>query len=225
MKTSFKTLFILIAFSVAMGFLETAVVVYLRNIYYPEGFHLPLKVIDPHIALVEILREAATLMMLISIAMLTGKSSIQRFAFFLLCFGIWDLFYYVFLKVFLNWPASLLDGDVLFLIPLPWIGPVLAPCILSLTMMLVALVFLKKENILSESGIGWKNILLMITGSCIVIYSFIMDYKDYVQVDSKTASVFKSEIHEYNWRVFITGELLILIPVLLMTVRKSNERR
>lgn len=156
MKTIFKTLLLLIVFSVAMGFLETAVVIYLRKIYYPDGFHLPLKVIDAHIAVIELVREAATLIMLIAIALLTGKSNMQRFAFFLLCFGIWDIFYYIFLKLFLNWPSSWLEGDVLFLIPVPWIGPVLAPCILSLTMIFIAVFFLKREFNFAVNGIGGK---------------------------------------------------------------------
>src|SRR4051812_35113448 len=99
MKTSFRIVLLLILFSIAMGFMESAVVIYLRKIYYAEGFHLPLKAIDLNIALVELCREAATLIMLVTIALIAGKNGIQRFSYFLICFGIWDIFYYVFLKL------------------------------------------------------------------------------------------------------------------------------
>src|SRR5580700_10847047 len=122
-------IFWLTAFSIAMGFLEAAVVIYLRKMYYPNGFHFPLTVVEPDIGLTEFLREAATVIMLLAIGILTGKNTSQKFGIFLFCFAIWDIFYYVFLKMLIGWPASLLDWDILFLIPVPWVGPVLAPCL------------------------------------------------------------------------------------------------
>src|SRR5271167_2605871 len=100
-KTGWLTLF-----SIAMGFMETAVVIYLRKVYYPRGFQFPLVPIEPSIALTEFLREAATIIMLLGIGILTGKTRAQKFAFFIYCFAVWDIFYYVFLKIFLNWPES-----------------------------------------------------------------------------------------------------------------------
>ena len=93
-------------FSIAMGFMETAVVIYLRKIYYPSGFQFPLIPVDTNVALVEFLREAATLIMLLAIGILTGKTASQKFAYFIFCFAIWDIAYYVFLKILLNWPAT-----------------------------------------------------------------------------------------------------------------------
>ncbi|MBK6345556.1 MAG: hypothetical protein IPF68_06385 [Bacteroidales bacterium] len=79
--------------------------------------------------------------MLLVAGIIAGRNSAQRFVFFLFCFAIWDIFYYVFLYLLIGWPASLLDWDILFLLPVPWIGPVLAPCLLSLMMiMLIILV-------------------------------------------------------------------------------------
>ena len=98
MKQQTKVLIWLTLFSIAMGFMETAIVVYLRELYYPKGFQFPLTVIPSNIALVEFLREAATLIMLIGIGIVAGKNKPQRFAFFIYCFAIWDIFYYVFLK-------------------------------------------------------------------------------------------------------------------------------
>ena len=82
MRPLFKTIFWLSLFSIAMGFLETAVVVYLRKLYYPDGFHFPLAEIPHDIAAIEFLREGATIIMLLCAAVLAGKNSSHRFACF-----------------------------------------------------------------------------------------------------------------------------------------------
>src|SRR5579859_4688314 len=143
MKSLHTRMIWLTLFSIAMGFLETAVVVYLRKIYYPHGFQFPLTPVDPDIGLVEFLREAATIIMLVGIGIIAGKNTSQKFAIFLYCFAVWDIFYYVFLKLLLGWPESLFTWDILFLIPVPWVGPVLAPSIVALTMIAFALVTIR----------------------------------------------------------------------------------
>ena len=112
-----KKIIWIVLLSIAMAYLESAVVIYLREIYYPEGFAFPLTPIKTTIAITEFWREVATLVMLLGIGILTGKASAQRLAFFLLSFAIWDIFYYVFLYLTLGWPSSLLTWDLLFLIP------------------------------------------------------------------------------------------------------------
>jgi hypothetical protein len=82
-------------FGAAFGWVEAAVVVYLRRIVYPDGFALPLAPIEPHLAAVELGREAATLIMLAAVAMLAGRTRWQRFAAFIVAFGVWDLAYYL----------------------------------------------------------------------------------------------------------------------------------
>src|SRR5262245_6234060 len=100
-----RTIICLTAFSVAMGYLEAAVVIYLRRLYYPHGFDFPLVPITPDIGLIEFLREAATIIMLLGIAVIGGRNLAQRFALFIYSFAVWDIFYYVFLKIFDHWPA------------------------------------------------------------------------------------------------------------------------
>ncbi len=119
------------AWAVAMAFLESAVVIYLRELYYPDGFKFPLAPVAPHVAVTEVLRELATMVMLLAPAALVTRKRLERFAWFSFCFGVWDIFYYVFLKIILDWPASWLEPDILFLVPVAWSGPVLAPCIIS----------------------------------------------------------------------------------------------
>ena len=146
-----------IIFAIAMGYLEAAVVVYLRELYYPDGFYIKEKVGFPFIKfglveelkpfskkliLTELGREAATIVMLLTLALIAGYSIKSYIAYFLLLFGIWDIFYYVFLKVILGWPESFSTTDVFFLIPVPWIGPVWLPVLLSLIIISIGLIIL-----------------------------------------------------------------------------------
>jgi hypothetical protein len=124
----------LLLLGLAIGWFEAAVVVYLRALYYPEGFRFPIRIVWDAVVRVEIVREAASLLLLASAARLSGRRFLERFAAFMILFGVWDLLYYAFLKLLLDWPAALSDWDVLFLIPLPWVGPVWAPCLVSITL-------------------------------------------------------------------------------------------
>src|SRR5262245_53438596 len=135
----------LILLAVSFGYVEAAVVVYLRHIYGPLRQALysgraaddlfPLipiaQLSSAHVRLlsVELAREAATLLMLSGAGLLAVRERRQWIAGFALAFGFWDTSFYLFLKVLLDWPASLLTWDILFLIPVPWVGPVLAPVI------------------------------------------------------------------------------------------------
>ncbi len=121
-------------YATAMGLLEAIVVVYLRELYYPGGFRFPIVIIPDRMAAIEIAREAATLLMLLAVAILAGRDRHDRFFVFALLFGVWDIVYYGGLLVLLGWPESLLTWDLLFLIPLPWIGPVVAPLAVSVVL-------------------------------------------------------------------------------------------
>lgn len=145
-------------FATAMGYLESAVVVYLRTLYYPDGFPIPVKIgtipirftripefegrMPQSILRTEIWREVATIVMLVCLALLVGETPLQMLAVFLLAFGVWDIFYYVFLKVLIDWPGSLKTLDVLFLIPVPWIGPVWLPISVSALMIITGVTVL-----------------------------------------------------------------------------------
>lgn len=115
--------------------------VYLRELYYPGGFKFPLELLPPWLMVIEITREFSTLLMLFSVAWISGRNFLQQLSVFLFLFGIWDIFYYVALKIFLDWPGSFLTWDLLFLIPITWLGPVLAPVICSVVMILTAFIF------------------------------------------------------------------------------------
>jgi len=163
-------------FSVAMAMLESSVVIYLRELYYPGGFRFPLQATSATIAVTEMLRELATLIMLLGIGMLVGKNKSGRFAWFIYTFAIWDLFYYVFLYLIIGWPLSLLDWDVLFLLPIMWTGPVWAPVLLSVLMIILALLILFFERHRHNSNLKTSEWILLIMGAITVIVAFCKDY-------------------------------------------------
>ena len=129
----YRRLAITAAFAVAFAFVEAAVVVYLRA----SAGMLPVRQGSASGALpdvllrIEIGREAATMVMLFTIAVLAGRGIRQRFLAFLWTFAIWDIFYYVWLAVTIGWPDSLLNKDLLFLIPVPWFSQVWFPLLVS----------------------------------------------------------------------------------------------
>lgn len=164
-----------------MGFLESAVVVYLRAIYYPEGFAFPLVPMDPRLVLTELLREFATLVMLLAPGALIAKGRMERFAWFCWAFAVWDLFYYVFLKVLLGWPESLFTWDVLFLLPTVWVGPVLAPCMVSVGMLGLAAVILHGRERMANYGPTRLQWSLLIGAGAIMLYTFMSDPIKYLR--------------------------------------------
>jgi len=229
MKKSLDKIIVLIIFSIAMAALESAVVVYLRELYYPDGFTVALKLIDEHILLIEIIRELATVIMLVSIAYLVGEKSKEKFAYFLLSFAVWDIFYYVWLKVFIDWPASVFDWDILFLIPITWLAPVLAPVICSLTMIVLAMVIIEKKEIkiFTIPFTFW-----LLTGCILILFTFMKDYGSilfstgsfsaYVKfIQSKSFVTSEYMPSSYNWLVFWIGEFFICSGIIYLVKGNS----
>jgi hypothetical protein len=179
-----------------MGWLEAAVVVYMRLLFYPEGFSFPLKVIPWNVGVIELVREAATILMLVAVGVLAGRRPLERFAYLLLSFGVWDIVYYTGLRISLGWPESLLTWDLLFLIPLPWVGPVIAPMLVSLAMIGAALLVVVQEDRkrpLNPIGLFWT---LEIAFGVIIIISFILDYR---------VAFTEGVPDRFHWGVFLLG--------------------
>ena len=214
-------------FAIAMGFLETAVVIYMRALLYPKGFAFPLAPIPSSLILVEILREAATIIMLLGIGVLAGKNAISRFAWFIYSFAIWDIFYYVFLKLLIHWPESLMTWDILFLIPTTWVGPVITPIITSLTMILLAILILITDWKKKNAKLNIREWSLLIIGSLVLIISFTWDYsifmlehynfKDIWTVPSEEMLKISMQYipRMFNWFLFWLSEIIILSGIWL----------
>jgi hypothetical protein len=234
-----QTLVWLVIFGIAMGFLEAIVVVYMRQLHYPNGFDFPLMFLSPDLLLIEWVRELATIIMLVAIGIIAGKTKLQRFLYFLFSFAIWDLIYYVALKLFLDWPASLFTWDILFLIPIPWIGPVLAPIICSFTMIFFAVGIITREEksfVAHLSSFDWLSIIV---GATIIFYSFIMDYLSILTQHDFLGSFltlsnnqeFWDVISQYkpvqfSWIIFSAGEILLLtrITIIIRRMKCSGDK-
>jgi len=194
-----RNIFWVSIFAVAFAYVESSVVVYLRAIYYPTGFEFPLKLISTHHLTVELAREAATIVMLAVAGILAGGKGWEKFGYFLIAFGVWDVFYYVWLKVVLNWPLSLTDWDVLFLIPLPWIGPVIAPVVISLMMIVCGVIIvirLSRGHHFRPVLVTW---LLAFSATLVVLYSFTLDIAATLQFQMPAP---------YRYELLITGLLV-----------------
>ncbi len=221
-------------FAIAMGILEAIVVVYIRKLYHPTGFDFPLKATSPELIHTELIREITTIIMLVMIAVIAGKNFLQKFSYFIYCFGVWDIFYYVGLKLFLNWPPSFLTWDVLFLIPVPWIGPVLAPIICSLTMILLATCIIYLQGRGYDVRLKFSSWALIIIGAVMILSSFIWDFAGIIigrgflsefwrlATSVKFQNIVTHYIPQYfNWYLFAVGEIFIVTAIIL-TIKRAK---
>ena len=147
----------------------------------------------------EITREAATLLMLAAVGAAAGCNSRQWFAFFLIAFGAWDISYYTFLKVLIDWPKSLLAWDILFLIPVPWSGPVLAPALVALTMVGTGIANLWRESTHPSIRLRTIHWLGIYTGALFMLAAFIWDYRNVMAGGMP---------NPFHWPLFALGEVL-----------------
>jgi hypothetical protein len=159
------------AYAIAMAFLEAVVVVYLRGL---------LQITNDHVALgsyviMETWREVATLVMLVGVGWLAGRRRIERWAYGLFAFGMWDIWYYIWLKTLIDWPASLLDWDVLFLVPLRWWGPVLSPMLIAALICITAVLAMARLARGERLGITPTRVGVALMGGLLALYVFMSD--------------------------------------------------
>ena len=212
-----RKIFYIFIFAISMAYFESSVVVYLRQLYYPEGFAFPIKQIPTKMAIIELGREASTILMLIALGVIAGKNFWQRFSYFMITFGVWDIFYYIWLKIFIDWPCHLLTLDLLFLIPLPWSGPVLSPIIVSLSLVIAGIIILIIDNKGYVIAVTKKEWVFIFIGAALILFTYLKD----------GIIVMKGGVpREYNWFIFAIGELigiLIFIKNLFKTIRKREK--
>src|SRR6266516_1841924 len=188
-------------YAIAMAAVESAVVVYLRALHGgAEPLSVLLHEIPDRLVAIEVGREAATLVMIVAVAAIAGSNVWERFLYFALAFGLWDIFYYVWLWVFIGWPPSLLTWDVLFLIPVPWLGPVIAPVIVSLCLVGGSLWLLSRPA-LRLSRRAWA---LAIIGGILVLLSFTVDYR---------YAFARTDPARFRWELFWAGIVVGVVGV------------
>jgi hypothetical protein len=211
-KSDWSRWWMVVTYAMAMAWVESAVVFYLRSMmdriepYQPD----PLPVIGGF-ASVELPRELATLVMLFAVGVLAGRTWRARFGYALVAFGVWDIFYYVFLKMICNWPHSLLDWDILFLLPVPWWGPVLAPVLISGLMILWGTFASQFERKPAPVLSNWRVWILNLAGVALALYVFMADSIAAVQHGLDAVRTMLPV--KFTWPLFGVALVLMSAPV------------
>jgi hypothetical protein len=170
---------------------------------------------------VELARELSTLIMHFTIGVLAGRTWRARIGYMAVSFGIWDVFYYVFLKVMCGWPNSLLDWDVLFLIPLPWWGPVLSPMLIAVLMVVWGTLASQFELSERPAFSEWRAWGLNFLGIALALYVFMADA---IRVADQGVEVIRNVLPvQFNWPLFCIALLLMAVPVVQL-FRQAIER-
>jgi hypothetical protein len=199
-------------FAVAFAYVEAAVVVYLRQIYGIHDLLQDIPAFDSMIAFVEVGREFSTLIMLLAVGWAAGRSLQTRMGFAFFTFGLWDIFYYVWLKLFINWPESLLTTDILFLLPLPWWGPVIGPVLIAVLMVIggsLAVIAADYEHSIQFSAL---EIITLLGGILVMLYSFLENSLSALPADVDTLSQLRPSAFSYH--IYIPG-LIVTVYILM----------
>lgn len=224
----------LFLFGISFGYVEAAVVVYLRAIYDPIRARLhpergpndlfPL-ITTQQLAdagpenskrlAIEIAREASTIVMLGAVALAVARNLHQWIAAFVIVFGVWDISFYAFLKLLIHWPESLATWDIVFLIPLPWVSPVWAPMLVALTMIVCGLLSLRAGGV--RGGFAhWAGVL---AGALVMIVAFVWDFRNTLSGGLP---------NPFNWPLFLVGEAIALsafLAALRIPRRRGSQTR
>ncbi|HBY63483.1 MAG TPA: hypothetical protein DEH78_26970 [Solibacterales bacterium] len=183
-----KVIAALIAFGVPFGYLQATISLYIRGVYAPvhanvhasAGGLFPLLTWSQlraagalHLPLLELGREIMTLGIIASAAYAAGRGKREYPATFAIMYGVWQISYYFFMRVMSGWPASLLDWDLLLLVPAPWTGPVLAPMLLALALIACGASFLSREDSPVPIRFRGHDGKLLVTGCAVIALSFL----------------------------------------------------
>lgn len=211
-------------FGISFGYVEAAVVVYLRALYQPihERFHpdrdpgdlFPVLTLDelrlarPEATrwlAIELGREAATLGMLAGLGLAVGQNWQKGLAVFAMAFGFWDISFYITLRFVIGWPRSFFEWDLLFLLPVPWVGPVMAPIIVSGSLIAGGALILFGERAGRSLSLTRGHLLCLCAGAFAILAAFCKDFE--VIVTGAMPAPFA-------WPLFAAGELIGLLTLL-----------
>jgi len=206
-------------YAVAMAYVEAAVVVYLRAVYGIEDLVADLPLLPDAFTVMEVGREAATLLMLGVVGWFAGRGRQDRLGYAVFAFGLWDIFYYIWLRAFIGWPASLTDWDILFLIPLPWWGPVLAPVLIALLLAVgggVAVIEAARGKPFRARPLDWW---LFGAGTLLALYLFMADAVG--ALPDGIAAIGQVRPTRFQWPLFFVALVAMSLP-LARVIRASR---
>ena len=213
-----------VLYATAMAWVESAVVYYLRTHvdriepYQPN----PLPLIGG-LGPVELGRELATMIMLFAVGALAGRTWRARVGYTVVAFGVWDILYYVFLKLMCGWPHSLMDWDILFLLPMPWWGPVLAPVLIALLMIFWGTLASQFERPHTPTLSNWRVWVLNFIGVALALYVFMADA---IRVSGGGVDAVRNVLPtHFNWLPFLVALGLMAAPAVKLGWELYAERR
>ena len=205
---------VVVAFAIAMACVESATVFYLRVLVdRVEPYQINPLPINNTLGNVELWREAATLVMLATVGMLAGRTWRRRIGYAAIAFGTWDIFYYVFLRMMAPWPQSLLDWDILFLLPLPWWGPVLAPTSIAMLMIIWGTLATQSRE---DTGDSPSSIALASAGIAIALAVFMTDA--WRALPGGRDAILQVLPTTFNWPLFLVALVLMAAPIVQQVV-------
>jgi hypothetical protein len=215
---------VVVAFASAMAWVESASVYYLRalvdRIEPYQSNPLP---INDALGYVELWREASTLVMLATLGMLAGRTWRRRVGYAAIAFGAWDIFYYVFLRIMTGWPRTLLDWDILFLLPLPWWGPVIAPVSIAVLMIVWGTIATQGADDEAEPRSTWA---LASAGIGLALGVFMIDA--WRALPHGREAILQVLPTQFNWLAFWVAVVLMASPVVhwiaMLPAKKSVHR-
>jgi len=220
------------AFAIAFAWVEGAIVVYLREIYFGGSFSFPVvmewrggELVVDRLMRIEFVREIATIVMLVAAGWAAGKTSWQRFCFFMIGFGIWDIFFYIWLRVMAGWPESLMTWDLLFFVPLPWVGPVVTPVLIALAMTVAGSLIIYYEEKGYTICWRWFDFVILLGCGLLLIVAFCWDWKNIMRLPGDE---FRTGIpNPFAWWLYLPAYLfsVVYFALRLNKTVSANKKR
>ncbi len=216
-----KTIWLFL-FAIAMAQVEAALVIHLRSIYYPDNplSIFPLALMSHRDLAIELARELATVLMILTVALLAERSLMRIFAAFVFVFGLWDIFYYVWLKAIIGWPTSWFEWDVQFLIPWPWFGPWIAPVLIALLFTLWGGWVLLSSAVYHFTR---TTMTLFLLGTVLALASFLLPAASLLPGGEEAFRGY--EPAGFSWGLFLAGYIIMLSSLFSVTIGGRTRQR
>ncbi len=191
MKSKFVPSLVLVTIiACAMAYLEGVVMCFACLLYFPGGFTFPLTIVPAGMRTAELLRETATIVIFASVAILAGRNRWERTGWFFFAFGIWDIGFYLARKILSNWPSDLFAWDLLFLVPVVWVAPVIAPLLNACALSLFGLLLTRISVTHMNGRRKYCFIILFITGAFFSVAAYTFEYLRFIVTRIPIADLF-----------------------------------